>query len=62
MYAYRGIGHTASKPPSEPTNAGPGTREKLEVLAKRAAAGESLWHPEDRRYGDVDRSGSQAMS
>ncbi len=31
----------------EPTQALPGTREKLEVLADRAKSGIALWHPED---------------
>ena len=30
------------------TDAMPGTREKLEVLAERIKAGLPLWHPKDR--------------
>lgn len=31
----------------QPTDAVPGTEEKIEVLRKRVAAGEELWHPLD---------------
>jgi hypothetical protein len=30
-----------------PTGAVPGSPEKIEVLARRAARGEALWHPDD---------------
>ena len=45
----RGVGNEAGGyvPPSEPTDAAPGTPEKIEVLAERAGRGESLWHPGD---------------
>lgn len=33
----------------------PGTPEKIEELERRAAAGEELWHPGDRRDRDTDR-------
>lgn len=33
--------------PDEPTNALPGTEAKIEVLRKRAAAGQALTHPDD---------------
>lgn len=33
--------------PQEPTDAPPGSEEKIRVLAERAAAGQSLHHPED---------------
>lgn len=42
-----GLDHLAELVETEPTNAPPGTRRKVEVLAARAAAGEELWHPED---------------
>lgn len=32
----------------EPTQAEPGSKEKLEVLAFRAANGLPLWHPQDK--------------
>lgn len=38
-----------------PTIATPGTKHKVEVLAARAAAGETLWHPDDAAaYGPLD--------
>ena len=33
----------------EPTNALPGTPEKVSVLARRAATGKELWHPCDNQ-------------
>lgn len=52
-YGRRGIGHgyKSFKLPVLPTKAEPGTPEKLAVLAARARAGESLWHPDDPLYG-----------
>lgn len=35
--------------PSEPTTAGPGTEEKILMLAARYAAGVPLWHAQDRK-------------
>lgn len=32
-----------------PTEAFPGTPEKIAILRQRLERGESLWHPEDRR-------------
>ena len=32
----------------KPTEASPGTWSKVEVLAARLAAGEELWHPDDK--------------
>lgn len=53
-YARRGIldknGHTSA--PGEPTDALPGSAEKIAVLAERAARGLSLWHPLDSRDDD----------
>jgi hypothetical protein len=34
-------------PPPEPTNAAPGSAEKVAVLERRARLGVSLWHPKD---------------
>jgi len=34
----------------QPTDAMPGTEEKLQVIIKRLDAGLPLWHPSDRRY------------
>ena len=40
----------------ESTDAMPGTRAKLEVLAQRAESGLPLWHPNDRDEVPEDRS------
>lgn len=37
----------------ERTDAMPGTRQKVEVLAERVRCGLPLWHPEDRRDLEV---------
>jgi hypothetical protein len=37
------------KTPAKPTEAQPGSKEKIEVLSKRVLAGEALWHPQDRQ-------------
>lgn len=34
------------------TRALPGSREKLDIMARRLATGLPLWHPEDRRTYD----------
>lgn len=36
----------------DPTEALPGTQEKLAILAERVEQGLPLWHPEDRRSYD----------
>lgn len=46
--------------PSEPTQAAPGSAEKMAVLMARIAAGVDLWHPLDRtclksRYEELFR-------
>jgi hypothetical protein len=50
-YARRGVsdfnGRTAQA--AQPTNALPGSPEKVAVLAERARLGLSLWHPLDAR-------------
>lgn len=49
-HGHRGVGNEpSSRDPAEPTDALPGTPEKLAVLAWRAANGFRLWHPADRR-------------
>lgn len=40
---------------SAPTDALPGSREKVEVLAQRAMAGEELWHPCDATFASAFR-------
>jgi hypothetical protein len=49
QYGRRGVGNICGNAPlpSEPTDALPGSAEKIEVLAQRAARHESLWHPLD---------------
>ena len=50
----RGVGNgvmASAPPPSEPTDALPGSEAKMAVLAARAARGESLWHPSDAGGG-----------
>lgn len=48
--AERGLGRTRI-----PTQALPGSREKLDALAARVAAGETLWHPLDAvGFGSVE--------
>jgi hypothetical protein len=48
-FARRGIGDFNGKAPlpPEPTDALPGTAEKVSVLEERARLGLSLWHPAD---------------
>ena len=40
--AYR-----TAREPAEPTQARPGTAEKVDVMVARAEAGESVFHPDD---------------
>ena len=50
-YAHRGVGNFTGIPfACEPTDAGPGTPEKMEVLAERARMRQRLWHPLDAEY------------
>jgi hypothetical protein len=44
-----GRGYRNAAMPNEPTNAPPGSSEKVEELQRRAIRGESLWHPDDAR-------------
>jgi hypothetical protein len=39
--------------PASPTQAAPGTSEKIEVLAERARLKQSLWHPADVSHADA---------
>lgn len=41
------------------TDAMPGTREKIEVLAERVRNGLPLWHPADRHDLDQTRPGGK---
>ena len=38
----------------EPTEALPGSNEKLRILSERVRRGLPLWHPEDRRFFAAD--------
>ncbi len=50
-YARRGVSdfNGQSAVAAKPTQALPGTEEKVEILAERARLGLSLWHPRDAR-------------
>jgi limonene-1,2-epoxide hydrolase len=50
-YARRGVSdfNGQSAVAAMPTQALPGTEEKVEILAERARLGLSLWHPRDAR-------------
>jgi hypothetical protein len=52
-YARRGVSdfNGQSKLSAEPTDALPGSEEKVAILAERARLGLSLWHPQDARLG-----------
>jgi transposase InsO family protein len=43
--------------PAEPTQALPGSPEKVAILEARLARGEHLWHPQDLRDGHSARDG-----
>lgn len=46
-------------PPAIPTDAFPGSEEKVDILAARVDRGEDLWHPDDRvcfsSFGELSR-------
>jgi len=48
-YGRRGVGNFSGRgaPPSAPTDAKPGSEEKILVLMERARLKQSLWHPQD---------------
>ncbi len=48
-FARRGVGdfNGTAILPTEPTDALPGSAQKVEILAQRALLGVSLWHPLD---------------
>jgi len=50
-FAHRGVGNfnRRAKQPACPTEALPGTPEKVAVMEERARQGVSLWHPLDAR-------------
>lgn len=49
-----GVPYTGGSRRGEPTNALPGTEEKIRVLEERAAKGLALFHPQDARPGVTD--------
>jgi hypothetical protein len=76
IYAKRGVGnghHTHAPLPAEPTDAEPGSAEKVAVMEARAKAGVCLHHPRDEKvlpkpegyagiFEAVSRSGYTVMS
>lgn len=59
-FGYRGLANFCgeARGPAVPTQALPGTPEKVAVMAQRVSLGQSLWHPEDapldmRRFAKV---------
>ena len=44
------VGLTQKVKTPTPTDAMPGTEEKVAVLVSRAANGEALWHPDDAKH------------
>lgn len=54
----RGLGgRPGRKPALEPTDALPGSEEKIRVLMKRAERGQELWHPHDATFAGPWRFG-----
>lgn len=49
-----GLGNRNAPLPDLPTDALPGSPEKLAILEQRAQLGQSLWHPRDRRITETD--------
>src|SRR5262249_21075557 len=48
-FARRGVAdfNGRHRLPEEPTDAAPGSEEKIQILMQRAERGEALWHPLD---------------
>jgi hypothetical protein len=61
-YARRGVSDFVGKIrlAAQPTNALPGTAEKVAVLMERARLGVSLWHPDDATLERPARTGGAA--
>lgn len=51
-FAQRGVGNvTGSAPlPDSPTQALPGSKEKVQVMRARAMSNQALWHPGDAKH------------
>jgi hypothetical protein len=60
-FARRGPGNffAAAPMPARPTDALPGSPEKLAVLEERARLNQSLWHPDDARFENGVAVGAQ---
>lgn len=56
-FAYRGHGQYFAEgtEPDAPTDALPGTPEKVAILAQRALRGQRLWHPADATLETMPR-------
>lgn len=50
-FSGRGVGcNGGGKGLGEPTSGGPGSEGKIRAMEQRAAAGLSIWHPQDAGY------------
>lgn len=58
-YARRGVGNFCGSAPTPglPTEAIPGSEEKIAILMDRALNRQSLWHPDDLTLEDAPTSG-----
>jgi len=61
-FGRRGIGNfnRATPLPAFPTDASPGTPEKIAILAQRAELQQSLWHPHDATFAGPQQGVLQA--
>jgi hypothetical protein len=61
-FARRGVSNFCGQAPlpPEPTEALPGTAEKVVVLEERARRGLALWHPGDATAGEPARMPARA--
>ncbi|GIW79240.1 MAG: hypothetical protein KatS3mg105_1047 [Gemmatales bacterium] len=53
-------GYPEPRTPVQPTDAEPGSEEKIAVMAARAARGEAIFHPDDRQRDEDDAFGQIA--
>jgi hypothetical protein len=63
-YARRGVSdfNGKTKLAAEPTNALPGSEEKIRILAERARLGQSLWHPLDATLASTQPTLFEALA
>ncbi|VTS05429.1 hypothetical protein [Tuwongella immobilis] len=54
-YARRGLGNKCGDAPlpESPTDATPGSEDKIAILCKRVEMGQSLFHPDDATLGQA---------